>query len=66
MSHRSVSELEKELRDLQSSKNIERIKVSQACREIVDFCQTFQVEDNLVTKELKGPFTSKKKSCYIQ
>lgn len=66
MSRRSVPELERELRELESHKDIERIKVSQACSELVQYCQTKQGEDNLVTKELKGPFASKKKSCVIQ
>jgi hypothetical protein len=63
----TVSRTEKVVKQLRAEANIERIKVSMACKDLIDYCQDRLSDDVLVRgfKHTPNPFPTPKPCCLI-
>jgi hypothetical protein len=63
----TVSKNETVVKQLRAEANIERIKVSMACKDLIDYCQDRLNDDVLVRgfKDIPNPFVTPKPCCII-
>uniref|UniRef100_H2XQR3 Guanine nucleotide-binding protein subunit gamma n=1 Tax=Ciona intestinalis TaxID=7719 RepID=H2XQR3_CIOIN len=66
MATRSVRELEKQIEELRYEANTERVKVSQSCKELMDYCESHASQDYFLYKTDKtNPFKESRSPCVV-